>query len=284
MFLTAFKRCPLCQGPIEDRASESEQFSIAKCPQCDHQFLNLKTGDVLDIASLYSQENYYSELGGSGMTSEGYVNNGLNDGLSNFYFNIRLKPLAKLLPSNKRIDYLDYGCSAGQIVSIAKNELGWNSSGIDLSETSVNKAQQLGINVRQGAIENLLKEENLYDAISLYHCLEHIVDPSDLLSKLRDKLKDGGLIAIEVPNIKSLPAIKNKSNWKGLLLPYHIHHFHAQSLSKLLVDSGYEIERIWTPYYPQSSSQVLNLLNIYKRFKKIFRHENSIESQRKKDT
>lgn len=223
--------------------------------------------ESLDIKALYQEENYYSENGGSGMTSDGYMKNGLNDGLSKFYFNIRLKELANKLPNDRHIRYLDYGSSAGQIVAMAERELGWDAHGVDLSPTSVAHAKALGINVSEGDIETLLKAGKTFNAVSLYHCLEHIIDPKDLLVKIREILEEGGLIAIEVPNIYSSASKIKGENWKGLLLPYHIHHFHEQSLIQVLEDSGYQIEKAWTPYYPQASAEIFNIAKFIKKLK-----------------
>ncbi len=266
MYLEAYEKCPLCSGQTHSYPQSGHQLMV--CPHCDHHFLQMARSEKLDIKALYEQENYYSDCGGSGMTSEGYIQNRLNDGLSRFYFKIRLAELANFIPANEKINYLDYGSSAGQIVAMARDELGWASTGIDLSPTSVECANKLGIDVRQGDIELLMSEQRQYDAISLYHCLEHVIHPGELLLKMRTILKPKGLIAIEVPNIYSAIAKFKGKKWKGLLLPYHIHHFHESTLVRLLESCGYEIEKSWTPYYPQATSQILSLSKIYQKVRK----------------
>lgn len=265
MFLHPFENCPLCQREIQYYPKDN--YELIRCENCHHQFLQMPAEQSLDIKSLYQQENYYSECGGSGMTSDGYISEGLKDGLSQFYFKIRLKEVAGFVANDKIVNYLDYGCSAGQIVAMAKQELGWNALGLDLSPTSVKHAKKLGINVEQGDADSLLQAEKKFDVISLYHCLEHIIDPESLLIKLHAGLEENGLIAIEVPNIHSIASKLKGENWKGRLLPYHIHHFHSETLSRLLTKCGYRIEKIWTPYYPQSSAEIVNLAKIYRKFR-----------------
>ncbi len=276
MFLQAYKKCPVCDAATEENPTKS--FLVTSCLRCSHKFLQMPVSQTLDIKALYESENYYSDCGGSGMTSEGYIKNGLEDGLSRFYFNIRLKELARVLPTNSEVKYLDYGSSAGQIVAMAQKELGWSATGIDLSPTSVGKAQSLGINVKQGDIETLIKSQERYHAISLYHCLEHIIDPTELLNKMRLILHPGAVLAIEVPNINSAISKFQGEKWKGLLLPYHIQHFSESSLIRLLENCGYHIERVWTPYYPQATSQIFNIGNIYRKAKRLLKKNNENNS------
>jgi 2-polyprenyl-3-methyl-5-hydroxy-6-metoxy-1,4-benzoquinol methylase len=50
-----------------------------------------------------------------------------------------------------------------------------------------------------------LVDGGLFDAITLFHVLEHLRNPKAVMEELvKSNLKDGGLLVIEVPNFGSL--------------------------------------------------------------------------------
>jgi len=76
------------------------------------------------------------------------------------------------------------------------------------------------------------KITGLFDVITLFHVLEHLPDPKKTIQDLYDKLKPGGLLFIEVPNLGAKSATPANMFFKA-----HISYFTHKSLRLLTSDS-----------------------------------------------
>ncbi|NJM26595.1 MAG: methyltransferase domain-containing protein [Bacteroidia bacterium] len=139
-----------------------------------------------------------------------------------------LDNLKQFVPDNARI--LDVGCGNG-IISTHLASHGYNVLGIDVSEKAIQKANDSNsypnLEFKVLSAEALASSGQTYDAIVCSEVLEHLDDPSQLLSKLHISLKATGILIVTVPNGKgpretfvTRPVIKlrknNGSMWKGL--------------------------------------------------------------------
>jgi hypothetical protein len=84
----------------------------------------------------------------------------------------------------------------------------------------------------------------------MYHSLEHTPNPAYVIERVYQLLNPGGIVVIEVPNLKGFDARINRE--RRLLsydLPRHLSHFTPGVLSKKLAMNGFEILDI-DLYYP----------------------------------
>jgi len=145
---------------------------------------------------------------------------------------------------------LDYGCGAGLYVSYLKY-LGWKSEGIEISKQAAENAQQNGLNVRCGSIEQLDGYADHYDVIYSCHALEHVSRIDDLLKKMYESLKPGGYLVFDVPNGNAASIDTYKDFYFYFGLPVHINLFTGQSASIALANAGfvnitYKTYSIWS--------------------------------------
>jgi len=112
--------------------------------------------------------------------------------------------LQKRLPSNKEARILDFGCGFGQILKELRR-LGYkNIFGADVDKEAIRFCKSQGFSVID--ISDLNKfvhnYKSYFDMIIMSHVVEHI--PKDeiisTLRKLKQVLKDEGIIFIMVPN------------------------------------------------------------------------------------
>ena len=90
---------------------------------------------------------------------------------------------------------LEVGCGNGKTLAALK-ELGCDVVGVDFSEEAVVSCRQLipGVDARQGDILNLEFDDSSFDAVVLFHVLEHVLpeDMGNASSEVARVLRPGG--------------------------------------------------------------------------------------------
>jgi len=138
---------------------------------------------------------------------------------------------------------LDVGCGRGYLPAILRHR-GWDARGIEISEQAAEHAQAvLGVPVHVGTIHDGGFEDATFDAIVIWHVLEHIADPVAALRKARELLRPDGLLIVAVPNYSSLQARLSGRHWFHLDIPRHYHHLRLEVLKRLLLENGFEIRK-----------------------------------------
>ena len=138
-----------------------------------------------------------------------------------------------LLRYKTRGALLDLGCSSGGFLSSIEAP-SWNLCGIEMSERAARTAEaKCGAQVFVGNILDAPFPPRFFDAITCFHVLEHLYQPKEVLSKVFEWLKPGGIFYLMVPNIHSAGARIFRSYWYPLELPRHLSHFSPTSLGKL---------------------------------------------------
>ena len=88
-----------------------------------------------------------------------------------------------------------------------------------------------------------------FDAITLWHVLEHVHDLTKYVRHLRALLKESGKIFIAVPNYTSLDAKIYKEFWAAYDVPRHLYHFSPQSMKLLIEKNGLKIVQYKPMWY-----------------------------------
>lgn len=136
---------------------------------------------------------------------------------------------------------LDVGCGRGVLLQEFRRR-GWEVQGTELSEQAASYARQtLNIPVEIGSLETLQFPANHFDAVTLWHVLEHVANPRALLAEINRILKPDGVLLVAVPNFDSLEARVAKDKWFHLDVPRHVTHFSEATLESALNESGFEV-------------------------------------------
>jgi 2-polyprenyl-3-methyl-5-hydroxy-6-metoxy-1,4-benzoquinol methylase len=122
------------------------------------------------------------------------------------------------------------------------------------------------LSVYNKRVEELISENRKYDMITLWHVLEHFLEPIEELKKIKELLTPNGILLIEVPNLKSIKFRLSGNKWKGGNHPlYHRSFFTAKTLKSTLSESGFSgAERLKFTY------QLSNKGYLYNMSKKVF--------------
>ncbi len=160
--------------------------------------------------------------------------------------------LGKLLPGRQAGPpaFLDVGAGEGWALSFFR-EKGWRCTGLDYSQfgCQTHNPSCLADLVTGDIYENLaaLQEaKRRFDVILLDNVLEHVLEPLELLAKLRGLVRPAGVLVIEVPNDCS--ALQQHLLERGYIarpfwvaVPDHISYFNRDGLLALCQAAGWEV-------------------------------------------
>jgi len=239
--LIHYKDCPSCNSSdlrtallAKDYTVSQQTFEIWECGNCSLRFTQ-NVPDGGSIGKYYQSENYISHTN----TKKGLVNS--------LYHMVRKQTLSdkrRLIQSAtglKQGRLLDIGAGTGAFAGHMQ-ESGWEVTGLEPDETaralagSLHKVQLLSI----GELYSL--EAESYDAITLWHVLEHVHDLHPYLRQLSKLLKKGGRIFIAVPNYTSYDASAYQGAWAAYDVPRHLYHFSPDAMDSLISRHGLQLQ------------------------------------------
>jgi SAM-dependent methyltransferase len=141
---------------------------------------------------------------------------------------------------------LEVGCGRGLLLHQLA-QLGHECHGIERSALASRRAAQTqGLHVYTQPLEQCRFEERYFDAVIIWHVLEHLDHPRSTLALISRVLKPGGLLYLEVPNLSSLQSRSTGEHWFHLDLDHHLYHFSQAGLHELLRSTGFRVEKTTT--------------------------------------
>jgi SAM-dependent methyltransferase len=145
----------------------------------------------------------------------------------------RCRDLAPYLKKGDRI--LDAGAGGGEVVYVLRR-LGFDATGLEPDEQYARHAREaLGVPVTTGFVQGVMYPAGSFDVVTMYHALEHVEDPSAILSLLRTWLVDQGVLLVEVPNVEA------RCISPGHRFHFaHFYNFNRETLEALGRKAGFE--------------------------------------------
>jgi SAM-dependent methyltransferase len=134
---------------------------------------------------------------------------------------------------------VDVGCGRGDLAAMLVAR-GWHVTGVEPSAAACATARARGVDARPGVLAAVALEPGFYDAAVFHQSLEHTDDPVADLQRVHGALRDGGVVAISVPNFGGWQARRFRGRWYHLDLPRHRVHFTATALTRALRAGGFE--------------------------------------------
>jgi 2-polyprenyl-3-methyl-5-hydroxy-6-metoxy-1,4-benzoquinol methylase len=219
--------CNLCGASdidvIGKRDREGRPLRTTICRQCGLVWSNPRPAGE-DVRRYYSCE-YRQDYKGRSTPSLRQIARSARGAVN------RCRALAPYLKEGGRI--LDVGAGGGEVV-YALRRFGFDASGIEPDQQYARHAREvLGVQVRTGFVQDVAFAPGSFEAITMYHALEHVADPLAILSRLRTWLVDEGLLLIEVPNVEArCIAPAHRFHFA------HFYNFNARTLEALARKAG----------------------------------------------
>jgi 2-polyprenyl-3-methyl-5-hydroxy-6-metoxy-1,4-benzoquinol methylase len=245
--MALLESCPACGNKnsvkvlsAKDYTVSDELFDIRECSNCTLRFTQ-NIPDKEKIGKYYQSENYISHSD----TAKGLINN--------LYHKVRSRTL--ITKRNLVMKYtgkaqgkvLDIGSGTGAFLHTMDNA-GWDVTGLEPDETARVMSEKLHGIVPQNA-GNLYTLNSGYDAITLWHVLEHVHDLHEYMEELKRLLNPGGKIFVAVPNYTSYDAGYYQQFWAAYDVPRHLYHFSPTAMKKLFIQHGLVVSHTIPMWY-----------------------------------
>lgn len=161
---------------------------------------------------------------------------------------------------------LDIGCFCGIFLNSARSD-GWEPYGLEpLVMPAIYARGFFGLDVKTDTLKNGLYPTNFFDAITAFQVFEHLLHPEVEIKKIREILKPGGALLIEVPNIETL-SVKIFGAKHRHYVHDHISFFSPKTTSLLLTQFGFKVRSV---YYPARVLSIGYLIWWMSKFNKKF--------------
>ena len=265
--MIVYSACPCCNGvdiskvlSAADHTVSNETFEIWQCNVCTARFTQ-NVPDKNEIEKYYKSENYISHSD----TKQGFINS-----LYHFVRKRTLNGKRKLVEKYTKLSIgkiLDIGAGTGAFLQVMQKSE-WEVTGLEPDETARENAKKLyGLSLQPSEELFNLKAET-FDAITLWHVLEHVHELHEYIDQLKKLLKLTGCLFIAIPNYACYDEKIYKEFWAGYDVPRHLYHFSPTSITQLLLQHGLQLKEIKPMWY--DSFYVSMLSEKYKTGKNNF--------------
>ena len=151
---------------------------------------------------------------------------------------------------------LDVGAATGEFGARAAAE-GWDVVACEVGDSAREHAAAKGLQT----IATIEQAEGPFGLITMFHVLEHLIEPIAALRTSRDLIDDAGLLAIELPQWRSAGRIVRRARWAQLRPPEHINFFSSKSIAIALQRAGWAVAYSATPYPRADELAIQSLKN-----------------------
>jgi 2-polyprenyl-3-methyl-5-hydroxy-6-metoxy-1,4-benzoquinol methylase len=204
--------CPLCGGASEvafvtrdrNRAVSDEPFTYRRCARCASLFLENVPPDL----GRYYTDDYF----------ELPTLDGLREQARAEAYRIDL-----VTPHARGGRLVEIGPGHG-VFAVQAKDAGFETAGIEMDPGAVRYLREaVGIEaVESGAPEEALRAMPPSRVIALWHVLEHLPRPWEMLAAAAENLEPGGVVVVATPNPEALGFRLLDGRWPHVDAPRHL--------------------------------------------------------------
>jgi SAM-dependent methyltransferase len=151
---------------------------------------------------------------------------------------------AELKKGAVRPRVLDAGCATGALLEKLRDR-GWDCTGVEISPSAEYARRERSLNVLSLPLEDCRFPPASFHLVLASHLIEHLNDPAGFTAEVCRVLAPGGCFLVTTPNIDGLQARLFGGRWRSAIFD-HLYLFSVKTLSRLLEDRGFEVQRVCT--------------------------------------
>lgn len=246
--------CPACSGPGRStgiRRTTTRLFEVERCAACGLAFASPRPSEA-ELDEFYSTKYFRrpedAEVGYTDYAGESWAQANAQRMWS---------VLTKWEPSIHALrprTLLDVGCAFGDFALSAAAD-GWTARGVELADDARAEASAAGVEVTK----TLDEASDGNGLITMFHVLEHVLEPAETLRQAREKAAVSGRLVVELPQWRSLGRVLRRGGWSALTPPEHINFFDVRSMRFTLSATGWSPVRIAT-IHPQAADRAIEAI------------------------
>ncbi|HLB09488.1 MAG TPA: FAD-dependent oxidoreductase [Gemmatimonadaceae bacterium] len=216
--------------------TSGDTFLVRRCRKCSLVYLDPRPG-IDEYARIYPPEYHAFNFSAEKFGLAYWIRVRLE--------RHRLMRWCRDLRDDARI--IDVGCGDGFHLRLLQKfgRPGWRLEGIEPNQRAADAARASGLTVHHGFIEQLDLQGASYDLALLIMTIEHLDDPTTVLTAIRRILRPGGRLIVVTDNTATLDFRLFKArHWGGYHAPRHTYLFDPKTLRALLEKVGLEVESV----------------------------------------
>ncbi len=133
---------------------------------------------------------------------------------------------------------LDVGCGHGFFLSLLEPAR-WERLGIEPAHAAARYGRErLGLDIKEVFLADDDLPAGYFDAVTMFHVMEHVADPLRDLKLVYDVLKPGGYLYVEFPDFSSVFARWRKRRW-WYVMRFHTYYFNRRTATRMLARAGF---------------------------------------------
>ncbi len=233
-----FRPCRICRSV----RTHSLLFSISgypiwRCLQCG--VAATEVGGSFDAASIYGLDYF------QGGHRDGYADYKGTERVIRAEFRHLLRYLSRFEIQGK---VLEIGSAFGFFLQEAR-AAGYESIGIEINREAVEFCRERGLSTHAGELDDqFTRRHGPFGAIVALDVIEHLPDPRRTLELAYACLQPNGHLILTTGALASWTSRFLGKRWRLLTPPQHLFFFSRNSLSQLLTQCGFVIQRMDRPW------------------------------------
>lgn len=236
--------CPLCKDnhihsvmKCTDYYATGEVFDVFHCDHCGFTFTQGAPVEA-EIGRYYESPDYISHSD----TRKGAMNT-----IYHWVRSLMLNRKARLVEGELhqgKGTLLDIGTGTGYFPRVMQQR-GWTVEAVEKNAAARKfAADHFGLSVKEDdALDSF--DSQSFDAITLWHVMEHLEKLDDVWQLFARLLKQAGVLVIAVPNCSSYDARIYGKEWAAYDVPRHLWHFTPDTMRALGEKHGFKLEKFY---------------------------------------
>jgi SAM-dependent methyltransferase len=230
-----YSPCDICGSDDPEHVLESPRLDgpLVRCRACGLVYVGVRRADFTFTAHDAARSAALADR----VDALGLVRHDVEEAERPWRLEADRERLARLTRHVRRGRLLDVGSANGTFLELAAER--FEAHGVEPDPGTSERSRAADLDVTTGTLDDLSPPPGGFDAITMFHVIEHLDSPHRTMLRARDLLAPGGVVLIETPTVDNLWFRVAPGRWRQLI-PDHYFFFSRATLEALLRRCGLE--------------------------------------------